>query len=147
EVLESGWIGQGRLCEEFERRVSHYAGAKHGVFVNSATAGLHLALLSLGVQAGDEVITTPMTFVATVNVIEHCGATPVLADIDPLSLNISAKAVQAALTPRTKAVIGVHFAGRPFDLDAVRNAVGTSTPIIEDAAHAIGGRMPGGGMI
>ena len=76
EVLDSGWIGQGRLCAEFERRIAEYVGVERGVFVNSATAGLHLALLALGVGQGDEVITTPMTFVATVNVIEHCGATP-----------------------------------------------------------------------
>ena len=146
-VLESGWIGQGRLCEEFERQVAAYVGAPHGVFVNSATAGLHLSLMALGIKAGDEVITTPMTFVATVNVIEHCGATPVLADIDPLTLNISPDAVAGAITPRTKAVIGVHFAGRPFDLDGVRRAIGDSIPIVEDAAHAIGGKFPGSRMI
>lgn len=147
EVLDSGWIGQGRLCAEFERRIAEYVGVEHGVFVNSATAGLHLALLALGVGPGDEVITTPMTFVATVNVIEHCGATPVFADIDPVTLNIDPEGVAGAVTPRTKAVVGVHFAGRPFDLDGVRRAVGPSIPIVEDAAHAIGGRMRGRRMI
>lgn len=147
KVLDSGWIGQGKLCSEFERRIAYYVGVEHGVFVNSATAGLHLALMAHGVQPGDEVITTPMTFVATVNVIEHCGATPVLADIDPLTLNIDPEAVKRAVTPNTKAVIGVHFAGRAFDLDGVRRAVGPSIPIIEDAAHAIGGRLLGGRMI
>ncbi len=147
EVLDSGWIGQGRLCAEFERRIAEYVGVERGVFVNSATAGLHLALLALGVGQGDEVITTPMTFVATVNVIEHCGATPVFADIDPVTLNIDPAGVAAAVTPRTKAVVGVHFAGRPFDLDGVRRGVGPSLPIVEDAAHAIGGRTRGGGMV
>ena len=147
DVLDSGWIGQGHLCAEFERRIAEYVGVEHGVFVNSATAGLHLALLALGVGPGDEVVTTPMTFVATVNVIEHCGAVPVFADIDPVTLNIDPNAVAAAVTPRTKAVAGVHFAGRPFDLGGVRRAVGPSLPILEDAAHAIGGRMRGGGMI
>lgn len=146
-ALDSGWIGQGQLCAQFERRIAEYVGADHAVFVNSATAGLHLALLALGVAPGDEVITTPMTFVATVNVIEHCGAVPVFADIDPVTLNIDPNAVAAAVTPRTKAVTGVHFAGRPFDLDGVRRAVGPSIPILEDAAHAIGGRMREGRMI
>jgi len=146
-VLDSRWIGQGNLCAEFERRLAAYAGTKEGVFVNSATAGLHLSLMALGVGPGDEVITTPMTFVATVNVIEHCGATPVLADIDPVTLNIDPAEVARAVTPRTKAVIGVHFAGRPFDIDGVRRAAGSNVPIVEDAAHAIGGRMTGGAMV
>jgi dTDP-4-amino-4,6-dideoxygalactose transaminase len=147
EVLDSRWIGQGNRCIEFEQRLAKYVGAAHGVFVNSATAGLHLALMAYGVKAGDEVITTPLTFVATVNVIEHCGAKPVLADIDPKTLNIDPGAVARAITPRTKAVVGVHFAGRPFNIEAVRNELGPSIPIIEDAAHAIGGRMRGGSMI
>ncbi len=147
KVLESGWIGQGPLCERFENELAEYVGAKHGVFVNSATAGLHLSLVASGIGPGDEVITTPMTFVATVNVIEHCGATPVLADIDATTLNLSPEHVAKAVTPRTKAVIGVHFGGRAFDLDGVRAAVGDGVAVIEDAAHAIGGRMPLGGMI
>lgn len=147
QVLDSRWIGQGKKCVDFEKAVAQYVGAENGVFVNSATAGLHLALMALGVGPGDEVITTPMTFVATVNVIEHCGATPVLADIDPITLNIDPKSVAAKITPRTKAVLGVHFAGRPFDLAAVRQAIGPEIPIVEDAAHGIGGRYPGGGMI
>jgi dTDP-4-amino-4,6-dideoxygalactose transaminase len=147
EVLDSRWIGQGNRCIEFEQRLAKYVGAAHGVFVNSATAGLHLALMAYDVKAGDEVITTPLTFVATVNVIEHCGAKPVLADIDPKTLNIDPPTVARAITSRTKAVIGVHFAGRPFDIEAVRNELGPSIPIIEDAAHAIGGRMHGGSMI
>ncbi len=147
KVLESGWIGQGPLCERFEDELAEYVGAKRGVFVNSATAGLHLSLVAAGIGPGDEVITTPMTFVATVNVIEHCGATPVLADIDATTLNLSPTHVANAVTPRTKAVIGVHFGGRAFDLDGVRAAVGDGVAVIEDAAHAIGGRMPLGGMI
>ncbi|HZZ00258.1 MAG TPA: DegT/DnrJ/EryC1/StrS family aminotransferase, partial [Candidatus Baltobacteraceae bacterium] len=146
-VLDSRWIGQGSLCEEFEQRLARYVGTQHGVFVNSATAGLHLSLMALGVGAGDEVITTPLTFVATVNVIEHCGAKPVLADIDPVTLNIDPAAIARCVSPRTKAVIGVHFAGRPFDIDGVRRAAGTGVPIVEDAAHAIGGRFSGGKMV
>lgn len=146
-VLRSNWIGQGNLCVEFEERVAGYVGSRHAVFVNSATAGLHLALMALGVQPGDEVVTTPMTFVATVNVIEHCGARPVLADIDPVSLNIDPAEIAAKVTSRTKAIMGVHFGGRPFDMEAVRRAVGRDIPIVEDAAHAIGARAAGGRMI
>lgn len=146
-VLDSRWIGQGNRCVDFEQRLARYVGTRHGVFVNSATAGLHLSLMALGVGAGDEVITTPLTFVATVNVIEHCGATPVLADIDPVSLNVNPDAIAKCVTPKTKAVIGVHFAGRPFDVDGIRRAIGPTIPIVEDAAHAIGGRFSGGKMI
>lgn len=146
EVLDSRWIGQGKRCAEFEHRLADYVGTRHGVFVNSATAGLHLSLMAQGVRQGDEVITTPLTFVATANVIEHCGATPVLADIDPQTLNIDPARVAEKLSPRTKAVLGVHFAGRPFDIDGVREAVGPSMPIVEDAAHGIGGRLSGGRM-
>ena len=146
-VLDSNWIGQGTKCVEFERDVAAYTGAREGVFVNSATAGLHLALMANGIGPGDEVITTAMTFVATVNVIEHCGATPILADIDPDTLNIAPADVARKCNSRTKAVIGVHFAGRPFDMQGVRNAVGSYIPIIEDAAHAIGGRHEDGSMV
>ena len=146
-MLDSRWIGQGSLCADFEQRLARYVGTKHGVFVNSATAGLHLSLMALGVSPGDEVITTPLTFVATVNVIEHCGATPVLADIDPLTLNIDPRIVAQCVTPRTKAVIGVHFAGRPFDVEGVRRSAGRAIPIVEDAAHAIGARFAGGAMV
>lgn len=147
EVLDSNWIGQGTRCVDFERDVAKYTGASEGVFVNSATAGLHLSLMAYGVRPGDEVITTPMTFVATVNVIEHCGATPVLADIDPISLNIDPRRVAEKISARTKAVIGVHFAGRPFDMAGIRRAIGDRIPIIEDSAHAIGGRHIGGTMV
>ncbi len=147
EVLRSNWIGQGHRCVEFEERVAEYSGAAHGVFVNSATAGLHLSLMAHGIKAGDEVITTLMTFVATVNVIEHCGATPVLVDIDPVTLNIDPERIAEKITPRTRAIMGVHFAGRPFDSKRIRETVGAGIPIIEDAAHAIGaqehGRMVG----
>jgi dTDP-4-amino-4,6-dideoxygalactose transaminase len=146
-VLDSRWIGQGSLCVDFEQRLARYVGTRHGVFVNSATAGLHLSLMALGVGPGDEVITTPLTFVATVNVIEHCGATPVLADIDARTLNVDPEAVARCVSPKTKAIVGVHFAGRPFDIDGIRRRVGTGIPIVEDAAHAIGGRFAGGKMV
>lgn len=138
-TLRSGWIGQGPLVAEFERRLADYTGAPHAVAVSSCTAALHLALVAAGVGPGDEVVTTPFTFVATVNAIEHVGATPVLVDIDRDTLNITPDAVAAALTPRTKALMPVHFGGLPVDTEGFRAlADAHGLWLIEDAAHAIG---------
>ncbi len=136
--LRSGWIGTGPRVAEFERRVAAYKGAAHAVAVNSCTAALHLSILAAGIGPGDEVITTPMTFCASVNAIIHAGATPVLADVDPLSMNIDPEKVRAKITPRTRAVLPVHFAGRACDMDplcALAEAHGLT--VIEDCAHAI----------
>jgi dTDP-4-amino-4,6-dideoxygalactose transaminase len=136
--LRSGWIGTGPRVAEFERRFAAYKGAEHAVAVNSCTAALHLSILAAGIGPGDEVITTPMTFCASVNAIIHAGATPVLADVDPHSLNIDPDRVRERITPRTKAILPVHFAGRCCDMDplcAVAQEHGLT--IIEDCAHAI----------
>jgi dTDP-4-amino-4,6-dideoxygalactose transaminase len=136
--LRSGWIGTGPRVAEFERRFAAYKGAAHAVAVNSCTAALHLSILAAGIGPGDEVITTPLTFCASVNAIIHAGATPVLADIDPRSMNIDPECVKARITPRTKAILPVHFAGRACDMDplcALADAHGLT--IIEDCAHAI----------
>jgi dTDP-4-amino-4,6-dideoxygalactose transaminase len=138
-TLRSGWIGQGPLVQQFERRLAAVVGAPEVVAVSSCTAALHLALVAAGVGPGDEVITTPFTFVATVNAIEHSGATPVLVDIDPVTLNITPEAAARAITPRTKALMPVHFAGLPVDVEGFRAlADAHGLWLVEDAAHAIG---------
>jgi len=149
DTLRSGWLTTGPRTRSFEQELATYTGAAHCVALNSCTAALHLALEAVGVGAGDEVITSPITFASTANVIVHRGARPVFVDVEQDTLNIDAAAVDAAVTSRTKAVIPVDFAGQPCDLDAIM-AVGArhGLPVIEDAAHAIGaaykGRRVGG---
>jgi dTDP-4-amino-4,6-dideoxygalactose transaminase len=139
QTLRSGWIGQGPLVELFERRLEDYLGAPHAVAVSSCTAGLHLALAAIGVGPGDEVITTPFTFVATVNAIQHTGATPVLVDIEQDSLSLTPELAERALSARTKAVLPVHFGGRPLDVPGFqRLADERAVWLVEDAAHAVG---------
>lgn len=136
-ALRSGWIGMGPRTLQFERDFAAYVGAKHAIAVNSCTAALHLALIAAGVGPGDEVITTPMTFAATANVIVHQGATPVFADIDRRTHNIDPARVAAKITPRTKALMPVHMHGRPADLDPLLAlARQHNLTVIEDAAHA-----------
>lgn len=149
EVLDSGWVGMGPKCEEFENSFAKYVGAKYAVSVSSCTAALHLSLLAAGVGPGDEVITTPLTFVATINAIEYIGATPVLVDVEPTSLNINTDLIERAITKKTKAIIPVHFGGLPCDMEKIFSiAKKYNLTVIEDAAHAIGskwrGKMIGG---
>jgi dTDP-4-amino-4,6-dideoxygalactose transaminase len=144
EALRSGWITTGPRTKTFERELAAYVGASHAVGVNSCTAALHLALLAIGVGPGDEVITSPITFPSTANVIVHCGATPVFADVDAGSFNIEPRCVESAITSRTKAIIAVDFAGHPADLDALAEiARRRDLVLIEDAAHAIGAEYKG----
>ena len=143
-TLRSGWIGTGPKTERFEAEFAEYVGAHHAVAVNSCTAGLHLSLLLLGIGPGDEVITTTLTFAATANVVEHCGAKPVFVDIDPVTLNMDPARVEAAITPRTKAIIPVHFGGLPCDMDQIMEVANRhGLGVIEDAAHAVGARYRG----
>jgi dTDP-4-amino-4,6-dideoxygalactose transaminase len=138
DCLQSGWLGTGPKVAQFERNFAAYKGAEHAVAVNSCTAALHLAILAAGLEPGDEVITSPLTFCATVNAIIHAGATPVLADVDGASMNIDPDAVAAKITPRTRAILPIHFAGRPCDMDALCGlARRHNLKIIEDCAHAI----------
>ena len=150
DTLRSGWITTGPKTHQFEAAFRDRVGATASVGLNSCTAGLHLGLLALGIRPGDEVITTPMTFCACANVIEHLGATPVLADVEPDTLNMCPRAVEAAITPRTKAILAVHYAGHPVDLDPIQDiARSHGATVIEDAAHALPasykGRMIGSG--
>lgn len=144
ESIRSGWLAMGPKTVRFEQNFAAYTGSKLALSANSATAGLHLALMALGVGEGDEVITTPMTFAATVNVILFTGAKPVLADIDRHTLNISPKNIEAAITEKTKAIIPVHFAGMPCDMDEIEAiAEKNGLFIVEDAAHALGASYKG----
>lgn len=137
-VLRSGWLGTGPKVAEFEKAFGAYKGAAHPIAVNSCTAALHLSLVAAGIGKGDEVITTPLTFCATVNAIIHAGGTPVLADVDPSSMNISPAEIKRAITSRTRAILPVHFAGRSCEMDAIVSiARQHNLKIIEDCAHAI----------
>jgi dTDP-4-amino-4,6-dideoxygalactose transaminase len=144
DTLQSGWLATGPKTRRFEDEFRDYVGAPGALALNSCTAGLHIALLSLGIGAGDEVITTPMTFAATVNVIEHVLARPVMVDVEPDTLNIDPTRVEEALTLRTRAIIPVHYAGHPVDLDPIHELTRQSgISVIEDAAHALPARYRG----
>lgn len=147
-VLESGWLTQGPWVKRFEQAFAARHEVKHAIAVTSCTTALHLALLALGIGSGDEVIVPAFTWVATANVVVHCGATPIFVDIDPKSYNIDPEAVSRVLTPRTKAVIAVHLFGLAAEMDLLRKVVPDHIPIIEDAACAAGasyrGRPAGG---
>ena len=138
-VLRTPYLSIGPRVDEFERRVAEYVGARHAVAVSSGTAGLHLAVIASGVAEGDEVITTPFSFVASANVILYERARPVFVDVDPQSLNIDASRIEAAITPRTKAILPVHAFGQPADMDrVVKIARRHKLVVIEDACEAIG---------
>ena len=142
--LESGWITTGPRTRKFEEALQAYLDAPQVLALSSATAGLHLALLALGLEQGDEVITTPMTFAATLNTIVLAGATPVLVDVEPHSYNIDVAQIEGVITQRTRAIVPVHFAGLPVDLDPLYAlAEKHGLRVIEDAAHAIGAEYKG----
>lgn len=143
-TLRSGWWGTGPKTEKFENDFKKYARSKYAISVNSATAGLHLALKLLNLKPGDEVITTPLTFVSTANVIIHSGATPIFADVDLNTWNIDPKEIEKKITKKTKAIIPVHLHGRPCDMDSMlKIAKKFNLWVIEDAAHAIEARYHG----
>jgi len=140
---ESAFV-QGPEVEAFENEFAEFCGTKHCVALSSGTAALHLGLLGLGVQPGDEVITTPNTFLATAEAITYCGAQPVLVDIDPATANIDANLIERAVTGCTRAIVPVHLYGRPADLDAIRSiAARHNLRVLEDAAQAHGARYRG----
>ncbi len=138
DTLKSGWIGTGPKTRKFEGNFAEYKQAQHAVALNSCTSALHLSLLALNLKAGDEVITTPMTFCATANAILNANAKPIFVDCNPYTLNIDPNKISAALTKRTKAILPVHFAGRPCDMDTIVSiAKKHKLAIVEDCAHAI----------
>jgi dTDP-4-amino-4,6-dideoxygalactose transaminase len=134
ETLRSGWLSSGPRAAELENRFAEYLGARHVLALSSGTAALHLALLALGVGPGDEVITSPITWPATANAIVHAGATPVFADVRDSDLNVDPAKVAELVTPRTKAIVPVHLAGQPCDMDPL---LSLGLPVVEDAAHAV----------
>lgn len=142
EVLRSGWIGLGPKTAEFERRFAEFCGVKYAVGVNSATAALDLAMRLLKVTHGDEVIVPTMTFVSTAHVVAYNLATPIFADVDQRTLNIDLEDLKRKITSRTKAVIVVHYGGRPVDMEALRTITGHIS-VVEDCAHATGSRYKG----
>jgi dTDP-4-amino-4,6-dideoxygalactose transaminase len=142
--MRSGWLGTGPKVHRFEEDFKRYQQAEHAVAVNSCTAALHLSLLASELRPGDEVITTPLTFCATVNAIIHAGAKPVLADVDPRTMNLDPDRVQERITSRTRALVPVHFAGRPCEMDRLMEIAGRcDLRVIEDCAHAIETRIQG----
>lgn len=137
-TMKSGWIGTGPKVAKFEDMFRKYIGSKYAIALHSCTAGLHLAMLVAGIKPGDEVITTPMTFCATANAIIHAGGKPVFVDVDRKTMNIDPKKIEKAITPKTKAIIPVHLAGRPCEMDMIMAiAKKHNLIVIEDAAHAI----------
>jgi perosamine synthetase len=144
EVIKSGWLGLGPKTEQFEKEFADYVGSRFMVAMNSGTAALHLSLELLGVGPGDEVIVPPMTFVSTVHAVSYVGATPVFADVEKDTMNISVEDIERKITDKTKAIIVVHLAGHPCDMDAIHelaNAHGIK--VVEDAAHAAGAYYKG----
>ncbi len=143
DSIRKGWLAMGPKTVDFEKKFAQYVGCKFAISVNSATAGLHLAAMAL-IKPGDEVITTAMTFASTVNAVIYAGGKPVLVDINPHTFNIDVAKIEAAITDKTKAIIPVHFAGRPCDMDALEAlAAKYNLAIIEDSAHALGATYHG----
>jgi dTDP-4-amino-4,6-dideoxygalactose transaminase len=144
DTLRSGWITMGPKTRQFEQAFARHVGASHAIATSSCTAGLHVALVAGNVGPGDEVITTPLTFCSTANVIIHQGAIPVLADVQPETYNIDPEEIEKRLTPRTKALIPVHLGGQPCEMEAIQAlAEQHDLLVIEDAAHALGAEYKG----
>lgn len=144
EVLRSDFLTTGPKVAEFEKKVAEYVGAKYAVAIANGTAALHAACFAAGIKEGDEVITTPMTFAASSNCVLYCGATPVFADIDPDTYNISPKEIEKKITSRTKAIIPVHYTGQPCEMDEIMAiAKKHNLIVIQDGAHALGADYKG----
>ncbi|GGM45067.1 hypothetical protein GCM10012275_15160 [Longimycelium tulufanense] len=144
DTLRSAWLTTGPKVKRFEQRCADYLGVRHAIALNSCTGALHVALAAAGIGPGDEVITSPITWPATTNVIHHLGATPVFADVEPDTLNLDPQQVERAVTPKTKAIVPVHMAGQPCDMDALGDiAHHHGLVVIEDAAHALGAHYKG----
>ena len=142
KVIRSGWIGLGPRTAEFEKQFAEFLGVPHAIGLSSCTAALDMAIRLLGIGHGDEVIAPTMTFVSTAHAVVYNLATPIFADVDPRTLNIDIDDVARKIGPRTRAIIAVHYGGRPVDIDLLRQVAG-SIPIIEDASHACGSEYKG----
>lgn len=143
-VLRSDYLTTGPSVDAFEKKVAQYTGARYAAAVSNGTAALHTACLAAGIGEGDEVITSPMTFAASANCVLYCGARPVFADIDPQTYNIAPEEIEKKITPRTKAILPVHFTGQPCDMEAIGAlAQKYHLPVIEDGAHALGASYHG----
>ena len=139
DVLKSDFLTTGSKIAEFEQTVAYYVGAKYAVAISNGTSALHAACFAAGIGPGDEVITTPLTFAASANCVLYCGGTPVFADVDPKTYNIDPEDIRRKITDRTKAIIAVHLAGQPCDMDAIHSiAREHGLIVIEDGAHALG---------
>ena len=139
DVLKSDFLTTGPKIAEFEQTVADYVGAKYAVAISNGTSALHAACFAAGIEPGDEVITTPLTFAASANCVLYCGGTPVFADVDPKTYNIDPEDIQRKITDRTKAIIAVHLAGQPRDMDSIHSiAREHGLIVIEDGAHALG---------
>ncbi|NOU90927.1 aminotransferase class I/II-fold pyridoxal phosphate-dependent enzyme [Paenibacillus sp. LMG 31460] len=144
EVMRSGWLGLGPKTEQFEQEFAKYVGSRFMVALNSGTAALHLALEVLNIGPGDEVIVPPITFISTIHAVSYVGATPVFADVETDTMNISVQDIERKITNKTKAIIVVHLAGHPCDMDAIQAlADSKGIKVIEDAAHACGAEYKG----
>ncbi len=144
ETLQSDYLTTGPKVSEFEKVVAEYVGAKYAVAVSNGTAALHVACLAAGIKEGDEVITTPITFVASANCVLYCGGTPVFADINSTTYNIDPADIRDKITSKTKAIIAVHFTGQPCEMDEIRQIASEyNLLVIEDAAHALGADYKG----
>lgn len=139
DVLQSDFLTTGPKIAEFEQTVADYVGAKYAVAISNGTSALHAACFAAGIGPGDEVITTPLTFAASANCVLYCGGTPVFADVDPKTYNIDPEDIRRKITDKTKAIIAVHLAGQPCDMDAIHSiAREHGLIVIEDGAHALG---------
>jgi len=144
ETLTSDYLTQGPKIKEFEDRVAEYCGAKYAVAVNSGTSALHAACFAAGIKSDDEVITSPITFAASANCVLYCGGKPIFADVQKDTINIDSRKIAKRLSPKTKAIIPVHFAGHPCDLQEIQKiAKKNDLIVIEDAAHALGAEYKG----
>lgn len=144
EILKSDFLTTGPKIEEFEKKFANYVGSKYAVVVSNGTAALHIACLAAGIDEGDEVITTALTFAASSNSVLYCGGIPVFADIDPNTYNIDSEDIKKKITNKTKAIIPVHYTGQPCDMDSIMNiAKEHNLIVIEDAAHALGSEYKG----
>jgi dTDP-4-amino-4,6-dideoxygalactose transaminase len=138
DVIRSGWLTQGPRVAEFENLFAAFIGVSEAVAVSSCTAALHLALLALGVTKGDEVIVPSLTWIATANAVEYCGATPVFVDVDPHTYVTSATSISVKITPKTKAVIVVHLLGFCSNMAEIKRAIPNHIKMVEDCACAAG---------